>query len=334
LRSIADANRGQTLDALSMQELDTAAFRWHEALDAASRALGANVKSLSPPEMRAQRQELALEQREIPAVLAGLAAMLGLDDEPWLPRGPVTPRMLGLEPGARACIFDLDGVLTDSDALHAAAWAETLDPLLQSMAHTTPWSLAPFDTETDYVLYFDGRTRLDGIRLFLQSRGLHLPDLAVEAIARRKGELLEGRLAHRGIAASANARRFLQAAGYAHLGRAVVSASTTALPMLEAAHLAQLVEVRIDADTIRAEHLHPRPSPDLLLAACAELGVASGNAVSLTHSGAGIVACQAIGMPAVGIASGEEAERLRDYGAERVLPSLSGLLAPELRAAA
>lgn len=317
-----------------MHELDTVALRWQEALDAGSRALDANVKNLPPPEMRARRQALAVERREIPAVLAGLAAALGLEQRPWLPATPVTARMLGLDSRARACIFDLDGVLTDSDALHAAAWAETLDPLLQSMAHSTPWALAPFDRETDYVLCFDGRTRLDGIRLFLESRGLHLPEETVQDIARRKGELLEGRIAHRGIAALANARRFLQAAGYAHLGRAVVSASTTALPMLEAAHLAQLVDVRVDAATIRAEHLRPRPSPDLLLAACDELGVAPAEAVSLTHSGAGVIACRAAGMAAIGIATGEEGERLRDYGAERVLPSLSGLLAPELRAAA
>lgn len=317
-----------------MRELDTIALRWQEALDAASRALDANAGFLPPAEIGVRRGALARDRREVADILSSLSAALGIRQTPWLPSWPVTPRMLGLDSGARACIFDLDGVLTDSGALHAAAWAETLDPLLASLAQTTPWSLAPFDTKTDYVLYFDGRTRLDGIRLFLESRGLHLPEPEVHAIARRKGELLEGRLAHRGIAALSDARRFLQAAGYAHLGRAVVSASTTALPMLEVAELAQLVDVRVDADTIRAEHLHPRPAPDLLLAACAELGVAPEEAVSLTPSGPGIVACRAAGMPAIGIAAGVEAERLRDYGAEHVVPSLTGLLVPELRTAA
>lgn len=317
-----------------MRELDTIAFRWQEALDAGSRALEANAHTLLLADLARCRQELAQERREIPALLSEIARMTGLDAQPWLPPWPVTPRMLGLDPVVRACIFDLDGVLTDSGALHAAAWAETLDPLLQSVADTTPWALAPFDRATDYVLYFDGRTRLDGIRLFLESRGLHLPDAAVQRIASRKGELLEGHLAHRSVVALADARKFLQATGYAHLGRAVVSASSTTLPMLELTQLVQLVDVRVDAATIRTEHLHPRPAPDLLLAACSELGVAPREAVSLTHSGAGIVACRSAGMPAIGIASGEEAERLRDYGAERVVPSLSGLLAPELRRAA
>jgi beta-phosphoglucomutase-like phosphatase (HAD superfamily) len=322
-----------------MSELDTIALRWQDALDACSRALNANGAILSPAEMNERRQALVQDRREIPPLLSSVAAVLGVTPRPWLPAWPVTPRMLGLDSAARACIFDLDGVLTDSGALHAAAWAEALDPVLVSLAHKTPWALTPFDAEVDYALYFDGRTRLDGIRMFLESRGLRLPEETraepasaptVQGIARRKGELLEGRLANRGIAALDGARRFLQAAGYAHLGRAVVSASTTALPMLEAAQLAQLVDIRIDADTIRSAHLHPRPSPDLLLAACEGLGVDPSQAVSLTHSGTGIVACHAAGMPAIGIASGDEAELLRDYGAEQVVPSLSGLLSREL----
>jgi beta-phosphoglucomutase-like phosphatase (HAD superfamily) len=317
-----------------MPELDTIALRWHDALDAASRALDADSDVLPAAELGERRQALARDRQEIPELLTRVASALGVDPKPWLPPQPISARMLGLDSAAKACIFDLDGVLTDSGILHAVAWAEALDPLLVTLADTTPWALAPFDHETDYVLYFDGRTRLDGIRMFLEGRGLHLPEATVQDIARRKGELLEGRLAHRGIAALADARRFLQAAGYAHLGRGVVSASMTALPMLEVAQLVQLVDVRVDAATIRAEHLHPRPSPDLLLAACAELGVAPSEAVSLTHSGAGIVACRAAGMPAIGIASGDEADRLRDYGAEQVVPSLSGLLAPELRTAA
>lgn len=317
-----------------MRELDTIALRWQHALDAGSRALEANTHTIPTGELNAHRHTLAQDRRGIAAVLSSLAAALGLDPKPWLPAWPVTTRMLGLDARARACIFDLDGVLTDSGALHAAAWGETLEPLLQSLAHTTPWALAPFDPKTDYVLYFDGRTRLDGIRLFLESRGIHLPETAVDAVARRKGERVAGRLTHRGIAALPDARRFLQAAGYARLGRAVVSASTTALPMLELAELVHLVDVRVDAATIRAGHLHPRPSPDLLLAACTELGVDPSEAVSLTHSGAGIVASRAASMPAIGVASGEEAERLRDCGAEHVVPSLSGLLAPELRTAA
>src|SRR5262249_15122281 len=152
-----------------------------------SRALEANAGTLPPTELNERRHSLADDRREISVILTRLSAALGVDPKPWLPARPVTPRMLGLHSEARACILDLDGVLTDSDALHAAAWAETLDPLLHSLAHSTPWAIAPFDRETDYVLYFDGRTRLEGIRLFLESRGLHLPDSDVQEIAARKG---------------------------------------------------------------------------------------------------------------------------------------------------
>ena len=137
-------------------------------------ALDANTRMLPPTQLSRRRRALARDRREIPVSLSSLAAALGIRPSPWLPGSPITPRMLGLDSSAQACIFDLDGVLTDSGALHAAAWAETLDPLLESLAQTTPWALAPVDRTTDYLLYFDGRTRLDGIRLFLESRGLHL----------------------------------------------------------------------------------------------------------------------------------------------------------------
>ena len=260
-----------------------------------------------------------------------------------MPPARVTLDMLGLHAPAKACIFDLEGVLTDSGALHAAAWAEALDPLLQSLSDEADLRFEPFDRGADYSLCFEGRTRLDGIRTFFETRGLHLPEggpsdpasaATLYGVARRKGAALEHRLADRGLAALGHAHRYLLAAGYAQLGRAVVSASTTAHPMLEVAGLSQLIDVRVDADTIRAEELRPRPSPDVLLCACDELGVAPAEAVSLTHSGAGIVAARSAGIPAIGIASGAQAERLRGFGAEQVAPSLSSLLERGLRAGA
>ena len=239
--------------------------------------------------------------------------------------------MLGLPRDVTACLFDLDGVLTDSDALHASAWAQALEPVLLSVAHEERAPYTPFDLDADYHAYFDGRLRTEGIRLFLAGRGLRLPDASVTEIARRKGELLEHGLHSRGVAALAGAHRYLQAVALGGMRCAVVSASTTASPMLEAAGLAGLIDARVDAGTMRTLNLRSRPAPDLLLTACAELGTPPERTISLTHSGAGVIAAHSIAMPVIGVASGAEAEALRAYGAETVVPALELLLDPALR---
>ena len=150
-------------------------------------------------------------------------------------------------------------------------------------------------------------------------------------LARRKGEALARGIRQRGVAALPGAVRYLEAAGRAGLPRAVVSASSTTLPMLEVSDLATLVETRVDADMVRAEGLRPRPAPDLLLAGCRDLGVAPEEAVTLTHSAAGVVAGHAAGLNVIVVADGADAELLRGFG-ERVVPSLDALLDARLRA--
>jgi beta-phosphoglucomutase-like phosphatase (HAD superfamily) len=130
----------------------------------------------------------------------------------------------------------------------------------------------------------------------------------------------------RGVTALAGARRYLEAAGHAGLKRAVVSASTTTLPMLELAGLATLVEERVDADVMQAESLRSRPAPDLLLVSCRRLGVRPEEAVTFTHSAAGVAAGHAAGLLVVGVGDGAEQEVLGGFGAERVVPSVGALL--------
>ena len=326
---------GMTLSSMAhatCPDLDGTAAQWQSAFDAAARALEADRWLLPPAEVAAEAKALAHERRATAALLSQVATLHSVRPAPWLPAVPVTPRRLGLPTGTSACIFDLDGVLTDSDSLHAAAWAETLDPLLLAAARDDrPY--VPFDRDTDYHAYFDGRPRLEGITLFLAGRGLRLPEDTVDAVARRKGELLQHGLRVRGVAALTGAHRFLQAAALGRLGRAVVSASTSASPMLERAGLTQLVDVRVDAETIRAQGLRSRPDPDLLIAACAELGVEPNRVVALTHSGAGVVAARNLEMPVIGVAAGPDADALRAYGATTVVPTLGALLDPTLRAA-
>jgi HAD superfamily hydrolase (TIGR01509 family) len=254
---------------------------------------------------------------------------------PWLSPVPVTTTMLGLPNDVRACVFDVEGVLTNGGVLHAWAWGEVFDDLLLHLSGQTGWHFIPFDRVRDYRAFVDGRARLEGIQLFLASRGIHLPegrfDDPAEAhtaygLAKRKGEMLARGLHLRGVAALPGAVRYLEAAGRASLKRAVVSSSASTLPMLELAGLATLIEERVDADAIRTEGLRSRPAPDQLLVACRRLGVRPEEAVTLTHSPAGIAAGNAAGLAVIGVGDGVRAELLRGFGAERVVPSLEALL--------
>ena len=242
-------------------------------------------------------------------------------------------------PTTRACLFDLDGVLTDSAVLHAWAWAEVFDEFLLRLSEKTGRQFIAFERETDYSAYIDGRTRLEGIHAFLDSRGIRLREGRVDdpvttdsarGLAKRKGEVLSRGLRQHGVAALVGARRYLEATGHAGLERAVVSASTSTLPMLELANLATLVEERVDAEDIRSEGLRSRPAPDLLLVACRRLGVQPEEGVTFTHSAAGVAAGHAAGLGVIGVGDREQRELLRGFGAEEVVPSLSVLLDHQL----
>jgi beta-phosphoglucomutase-like phosphatase (HAD superfamily) len=316
-------------------ELDTLASRWQQTLDAAERGLRAAAGSLPAAELARRREALAREREETAALLVGLARAAGLGRLPWLSPVPVTRSMLGLAGDASACIFDLDGVLTDSGALHARAWREVFDDLRVRLAEKTSWHFIPFDHERDYDAYIDGRPRLEGIHQFLASRGIRLPEgrpgdppeaLTAHGLARRKGEVMARGLGRNGVAALAGARRYLEAAGHAGLVRGVVSASTSTLPMLEVAGLLTLVEQRVDADVMEAEGLRSRPAPDLLLSICRRLGVPPERAVTFTRSPAGVAAGHTAGLEVVGVGAGAHADLLAGFGAERVVPSIESLL--------
>ena len=139
----------------------------------------------------------------------------------------------------------------------------------------------------------------------------------------------------RGVSALPGARRFLESAGRAGLGRAVISGSENVVAMLELAELATLVDVRVDAECMRAEELRSRPAPDLLLAACRRLGVKPAKATCFVHSPDGVAAGHAAGAPVIGVGRDSATrERLSGYGAERVVSSLAVLLDRRLLAGA
>ncbi|MDX6475450.1 MAG: hypothetical protein QOH95_961 [Gaiellaceae bacterium] len=319
------------------------ALDWERALDADDRALTAAGGHPIDLDVVQRRRDLAQERLQTAGLLVRVAELAGVHPVPWLSPMPVTRKMLGLSPSVRACLFDLEGVLTDSGTLHARAWSEAFDGFLLPLSEQTGWHFVPFDVDADYRAYVDGRPRLEGVHAFLSSRGIQLPEGepndpakadTAYGLARRKSEALTRGLHRRSVNAIGGARRYLEASGFAGLKRGVVSASTRTMPMLELAGLETLLEEHIDADLIRVEGLRSRPAPDLLLAACRKLSVQPEEAVTFTHSPAGVTAGHAAGLTVIGVGDGERGELLRGYGADLVVSGLSALLDRRLAAAA
>jgi beta-phosphoglucomutase-like phosphatase (HAD superfamily) len=320
-------------------ELDTLASLWQRALDTDEQALSAAHDILPVAELARRRKDLAEERRNAAGALAQLARAR-LVPPPWLSPVAVTPKLLGLPDATEACLFDLDGVLTNSGVLHARAWGVVFNDLLQRIAEQGGWHFVPFDPDADYLAYIDGRPRLEGVHTFLASRGIRVPEGSpadpatsdtAYGLAGHKSEVLQRILRERGVAGLPGARRYLEASGHGGLKRAIVSASAHTDRMLELAGIATLVEERVDAETIRRERLRARPAPDVLLAACRRLEVDPSRSVTFTSTPAGVAAGHAAGLAVIGVGAEERAELLLGFGAERVAPSLASLLDRRLR---
>lgn len=305
------------------------------ALDAADAALHAAEGFLFGSDLGTLRRDLVAERQVVADDLARLAAALGVRPAPWLSPVPVRPPMLGLPVGTRACLFDLDDVLTDSSVLHALAWAEVFDDFLLRLAEQAGWQFVPFDREADYRQYLEGRPRLEGVHVFLASRGIHIPEGrpggprdadTAYGLARRKAAALQRDIGERGITAVGGARRYLEAVGHAGIARGVLSASASTDEMLDLAGLASLVDDRIDASVIEREELRSRPAPDTALSVCRRLGVPPAQTVCFTCDSAGIAAARGAGIESIAVGSLEESDDLLAFGAVRVVPSLTVLL--------
>ena len=320
--------------ARQRRDLEPLAARWQRALDAGDRALRAAAESLPTAYLGPRRRALLEERRQTADLLVRVAREQGIRPLPWLSSLPIAKRMLGLDSTVKACLFDLDGVLTDSNRLHAEAWGTVLDDLLLRLSEQTGWQFIPFDRVHDYRTYIDGRSRLEGIHAFLESRGIRLPEGRSDdapdvqtacGLANRKGQTLKRDLERHGVMPLQGVRRYLEAAGRSGLPRAVISASANTRPMLELAGLAALFETCVDAEAVR-EGAHTPPSPDLLLAACRRLEITPELAVTFTHRPTGIAAGRAAGMRVIGVGVGRDDELLHGLGADLVVPSLEALL--------
>jgi beta-phosphoglucomutase-like phosphatase (HAD superfamily) len=252
---------------------------------------------------------------------------------PWLTRSRITNRMLGLPPSIRACIFDLDGVLTTSAEAHAAAWAETLDRFLLEQAHAQRRPYIPFEIESEYDI-LAGRPRLEGVRAFLVSRGMSLPEgssadppgmLTVHGLANRKHQLLDQRLQREGVNAFSGSHTFLEAARMAGLARAVVSPSAHTDAILWQTGLEPLVDALVDGSVMEREHLRAKPAADTLLAACRLLEVDPRQTAAFETSPTGVAAARASCVGFV-VAAHDDMDVVQASEADLVVGGLSDLL--------
>jgi beta-phosphoglucomutase-like phosphatase (HAD superfamily) len=324
------------------EELERLRSEWRAALAAAREALEANEEFLDPDELVAEEKHLFGEYKPTEELLRRLALDEGVSPElaqPFLPR-TLTRRALGLPPTIHSCVFELDGVLVGTSALQVEAWQRTFDELLASRIEATYRRLtAPFDPQIDYPAHIEGRTRLDGVRTFLASRGVRLPEGSpddppgtetVHGVANRKNEQLGLLLERRGVSAFDGVRHYLELARAAGITCAVVSASAHTQEMLERSGLADLVDENVDAETIASEHLPAVRDPRRLLAACRKLRVEPEHAAAFATNGPGVAAAHAAGFEfVVAVRPDKQHARvheLRSLGADVVVPALADLL--------
>jgi beta-phosphoglucomutase family hydrolase len=243
---------------------------------------------------------------------------------------------LGLPDGIRACLFDLDGVLTQTAKVHAAAWKQMFDEYLRARAEKTGEEFVEFDGRSDYDKYVDGKPRYDGVRSFLESRGINLPEGSpddpptaetVKGLGNRKNELVLHLIEAQGVEPYEGSVRYVKAAVEAGLRRAVVSSSANCRAVLESADMLDLFEEIVDGNVLAERHLNGKPAPDTFLAAAEALGTTAAESAVYEDALSGVEAGRAgdfglvIGVDRVG-----QAEALKQHGADVVVQDLAELL--------
>jgi beta-phosphoglucomutase family hydrolase len=244
--------------------------------------------------------------------------------------------VLGLPDAITACLFDMDGVITQTAKVHDAAWKEMFDAFLRdwSASHDEPF--VPFDPVDDYDRYVDGKPRLEGTESFLESRGIKLPmgeesDAAgtptIWGLSNKKNDLIQQVIARDGVQAYEGSVRYVTAVREAGLRTAIVSSSANTEAVLKAAGVDGLFEVRVDHQVAEAAKLRGKPAPDTFLEAARLLGVLPANATVYEDALAGVAAGRAgkfgfvVGVDRVG-----QANELHAHGADVVVKDLADLL--------
>jgi len=243
---------------------------------------------------------------------------------------------LRLPAGIKACLFDLDGVLTQTAKVHAAAWKAMFDQFLRQRAEATGAPFREFDIDSDYARYVDGKPREDGVKSFLESRGIDLPQgkpgdppeaETVVGLGARKDQRFQQVLQDQGVEVYDGSVRFVEAVRDAGLRRAVVSSSRNTREVLNITGIADLFEVRIDGVVAAEEGLPGKPAPDTFLAAAAKLSMDPKMCAVFEDAVSGVQAGRAGAFGyVIGVDRFGRPEVLREHGADIVVSDLSELL--------
>ena len=323
-------------------DLDLLIGEWRFALEAAQDALRAVRHDLPAAELRVRGQRLSDERVKTVRLLDALARersmkhfLVRLVSSPW-----ESKRLLGLPADAEACVFNVDGVLVASAAIHAEAWREIFDEFIERRTEHTDVPFASFSVGVDYPRHIHGKPRAEAIRGFLGTRGIALPDGSpddsfeadtVYGLANRKNRALLRLVDEQGVRAFEGSRLYLELAHDAQMRCAVVSGSTNAEVLLDRAHLRALIDVCVDGNAVRAEGLRRKPAPDMLFAACRRLGADPKRTVVFETTPDGVAAGRAGGFElVVAVDRDGEAPLLRARGADLVVADLGELLERQL----
>jgi alpha,alpha-trehalose phosphorylase len=234
-----------------------------------------------------------------------------------------------------AVLFDLDGVVTRTASLHAAAWAELFDDFLRRRAAAGGEPFRAFDPRADYLAYVDGKPRHEGVRSFLAARGIELPEgdpaddpqaLTVHGLGRRKDALFQRRLRRDGVEVFASTLDLIRALRDRGVKTAVVTSSRNGREVLAAANIEHLFDVRLDGMDAEALGLKGKPAPDPFLKCAEQLGVAPARAVVIEDAVSGVEAGRRGGFGlVVGVDRGGNRAALAASGADLVVDDLGAL---------
>ena len=235
-----------------------------------------------------------------------------------------------------AVLLDMDGVITDTANLHAACWKQMFDEYLRKRARQRDEAFRPFDIATDYRLYVDGKPRFDGVRDFLTSRDIQLPEGSphdtpqvdtVSGLGNRKNELVNKIIEDKGVESYEGSVKFLHHLRDQGFKIAVVTSSQNCFVVLKSVKLDDFFEVRVDGDVIHDQHLAGKPAPDTFLTAAKQLGVVPKRAVVIEDAISGVEAGRAgnFGL-VIGVARKGNAEELLRHGAHLVVNDLGELV--------
>jgi beta-phosphoglucomutase family hydrolase len=244
--------------------------------------------------------------------------------------------MFGLPDGVTACLFDMDGVVTQTAVVHAAAWKEMFDDFLRERAQSTGTQFVPFDSHHEYDAYVDGKPRLDGTRSFLESRGIDLPEGTPDdppgtptlyGLSNRKNALVLAKIAAGRVEVYDGTITYIRAVKDKGIATAIVSASANTQQVLDSAGIAGLFDVRVDGVIAKERGLRGKPAPDTFLAAAQALNVPANRAAVFEDAQAGVAAGRAGGFAlVVGVDRVGQAAELREHGADVVVQDVAELL--------